>query len=108
MHVTEDFCNNKQCSGGYVVTISDHLDAREQKIATSEIEHTKPKFYTHAACTPKIPTTHLSSTELATLSELVCMPIAQVHHHHHLQLHAMNYSDALLPSNHEINRRLLF
>ena len=28
-------------------------------------------------------------------------------HHHHFQLHAMNYSDALLPSNHEINRLLL-
>ena len=30
------------------------------------------------------------------------------HHHHHLQLQAMNHSGALLPSNHEMNRRLLF
>ena len=29
------------------------------------------------------------------------------HHHQHFQLHATNYSDALLPSNHEINRLIL-
>ena len=34
--------------------------------------------------------------------------IALIHHHPHLQIYDMNHSDVLLPSNHEIYRRLLF